>query len=201
MKHLLLILVLVFPCTSWSAQHSDDWCADAVDFAMRTAMYHGLGEKYVHMSKALNKQAIVFKQQYPSLSTEDMRQLIDQTFKQGWTHFGAAVAISRTCRKSDAKAPQHADYLTSGHSDEWCANAVDYGMTTAQNRAFGYTAKMLNKSVSQQPYFYKTMFPELSTADLLNLNQAVFTRKWSRFDAAHVISSACRVTDSSKSKL
>lgn len=201
MKRLLLLVILLLPCTSWSAPHSDDWCADAVDFAMRTAMYHGLGEKYVHMSKALDQQAVVFKQQYPSLSTEDMRALIERTFKQGWSHFGAAVAVSRDCRKSDATLPDDSDHLTSEHSDEWCADAVDYGMTTAQNRDFGYTAAMLDKSVSQQVYFYKTMFPELSTDDLLYLNRLVYSSKWSRFDAAHVISSSCRVIESQKSRL
>lgn len=187
------LLVLTGSGACRAAMHSDDWCADAVDFAMRTAEYRGLGRSHDVMQKDLHQQAIVFQQQYPALSEKDMSALIDDAFDKKWTHFTAAEAISHSCMAAPVPRPKHASLLSEGHTDEWCANAVDYAMFTAENRSVGYTPAMITKSVAQNGYYYHQFFPKLSAADLDELADAVYAGRWSRFTAARSVSLNCHV--------
>lgn len=90
-----------------------------------------------------------------------------------------------------ATTPLHA----APHSDDWCAEAVDYAMGAAQNREVGYTLEVLTGSVDRNAHDYRRMFPALSGDDMKRIAAQVFERGWSRFRAAQGIAESCEVVD------
>ena len=188
----LMVLLLAVCPTALAAAHSEEWCADAVDFSMQTAMYRELGRGHDRIDAQIDRDYIVLRQQYPSLSRDDMHGLAGSVFAARMSHFEAAQRVSKACDARGAAPVPTAD-LRAGHSDDWCATAVDFAMVTAQNRSFGYTHDMLLKSVKRNPYFYHVQFPELSQEQLQSLTNLVFREKWTRFGAASSVSKSCKV--------
>jgi hypothetical protein len=191
MMALLPLLGTLTPLPARATGHPENWCADAVDFAMRTAQYRGYGRTREYIAKSIEHDSDVFIQQYPDLKKADMQHIAGTVYKQGWTHFGAAAAISKSCKaKAEAQPPA---LLVADHSDEWCANAVDFAMGVAQNREMELTQVMISSSFDQNPTYYHMQFPELSKDDMLGITDAVYQRQWSRFHAAAAVSTSCKV--------
>ena len=188
---LLPALGTLAPLPARAADHPENWCADAVDFAKRTAQYRGYGRTREYIAKSIEHDSDVFIQQYPDLKKADMQHIAGTVYKQRWTHFGAAAAISKSCKaKAEAQPPA---LLVAEHSDEWCANAVDFAMGVAQNREMELTQVMISSSFDQNPSYYHMQFPELSKDDMLGITDAVYQRQWSRFHAAAAVSTSCKV--------
>ena len=188
---LLPLLGTLTPLPAGAADHPENWCADAVDFAMRTAQYRDLGRSHQYIAHSIERDSEVFTQQYPELSKTDMQHIAGTVYKQHWTHFGAAAAMSKSCKARSEEQPPA--LLVSDHSDEWCANAVDFAMGVAQNRELEFTREMIARSFDQNPVYYHEQYPELSKEDLLGITDAAYQRQWSRFHAAAVVSTSCKV--------
>ena len=196
-KVLSLLLCLaplaLLPLPSQAAQkHSEDWCADAVDFAMSTAEYRDLGRTHAAISKSITADAEVFHQQFPDLSTADMHRLADTVFAHHWSRFTAASETSKICRP--APEPEPAALLTAEHSDEWCANAVGFSMGVAQNRELEYTHEVMSASYDQNPSYYHMQYPELTREEMLGLTDEVYRRQWTRYAAAASVSGTCKAS-------
>lgn len=187
---LLALAMLSPPPARAAAGHSEEWCADAVDFAMHTAEYRDIGRDQQTSEANIKRDARVFHEQYPSLSTPDMLTIARAVYEKHWTHFGAASAMSKACpNQQDHEAPA---VLTQDHSDEWCANAVDFAMGVAQNRQLEYPQELIAGSFDQNPAYYHMQFPELSRDEMLGLTDAVYRKQWTRFGAAANVSGSCR---------
>lgn len=187
----LLLIGTLAPAPARAAGHPENWCADAVDFAMRTAQYRDLGRTRQYIAHSIERDGDVFTQQYPDLSKTDMQHIAGTVYERHWTHFGAAAAISRSCKaRAETQPPP---LLVSDHSDEWCANAVDFAMGVAQNRELEFTREMIANSFDQNPVYYHMQYPELTREDLLDITDAAFQRQWTRFHAAAAVSTACKV--------
>src|SRR3546814_12990981 len=89
---LLTAVVLATTPPVWAAPASDGYCADAVDFAMRTAERRVAGKTQDSILQSIRESPQVFKQQYPDLEENDMREMVLQVFTNGWTRFSAARA-------------------------------------------------------------------------------------------------------------
>ena len=198
MLTVLLATAMLLPRPALAAGgHSEEWCADAVDFAMRTAQYRDLGRDRATADTSISRDARVFHQQYPQLSTPDMHTIAQAVYEKHWTHFGAASAMSKACK---ARQPRELPaLLTLDHSDEWCANAVDFAMGVAQNRQMEFTQKMISSSFDQNPVYYHMQFPELNKDEMLGITDAVYRQQWTRFGAAATVGSTCRATLEQKS--
>ena len=187
---ILLATTMPAPARAATASHSEEWCADAVDFAMHTVEYRDLGRDQQTSQTNIKRDAKVFRQQYPSLSTPDMLTIARAVYQKHWTHFGSASAMSKACpSQQDHEVPT---VLTQDHSDEWCANAVDFAMGVAQNREMEYPQAQIAGSFDQNPTYYHMQFPELSKDEMLGLTDAVYRKQWTRFGAAAVVSGSCR---------
>lgn len=187
---ILLAALTLAPPARAAAGHSEDWCADAVDFAMHTVEYRDLGRDQKTSEGNIRRDARVFRQQYPSLSTPDMLIIARAVYQKHWTHFGAASAMSKACPSREDHEPP--TVLTQDHSDEWCANAVDFVMGVAQNRQLEYPQELIAGSFDQNPTYYHMQFPELSREEMLGLTDAVYRKQWTRFGAAANVSGSCR---------
>src|SRR3546814_8860863 len=84
---LLTAVVLATTPPVWAAPASDGYCADAVDFAMRTAERRVAGKTQDSILQSIRESPQVFKQQYPDLEENDMREMVLQVFTNGWTRF------------------------------------------------------------------------------------------------------------------
>lgn len=189
---LALLLGALLPQAAQAAGkgHDENWCADAVDFAMRTAEYRNYGRTREFADASIHKDQRVFRQQYPSLSERDMRGIAMSVYDKNWSHFGAASEMSKTCsRRAEKEVPA---VFSVDHSDEWCANAVDFAMGVAQNRELAFTKEMITGSFDQNPVYYSKQFPELSKDEMLGITEAAYQRRWTRFGAAASVTSACR---------
>ena len=194
----LLAMATLTPRTAVAAGgHSEEWCADAVDFAMRTAQYRDLGRDRGTADTSITRDARVFRQQYPQLSTPDMHTIAKAVYEKHWTHFGAASAMSKACKARRQK--ELPAVLTQDHSDEWCANAVDFAMGVAQNRQMEFSQQMISTSFDQNPVYYHMQFPELNKDEMLGITDAVYRQQWTRFGAAATVGSTCRATLEQKS--
>src|SRR3546814_5061587 len=83
---LLTAVVLATTPPVWAAPASDGYCADAVDFAMRTAERRVAGKTQDSILQSIRESPQVFKQQYPDLEENDMREMVLQVFKIGRAH-------------------------------------------------------------------------------------------------------------------
>jgi len=197
MLAILLAMTAALPRPALADGHSEEWCADAVDFAMRTAQYRDLGRSRDYAESSINRDARVFRQEYPQLSTAEMLTIAKAVYEKHWTHFGAASAMSKACKaRPQRELPA---VLTLDHSDEWCANAVDFAMGVAQNRQLEFTQAMISGSFDQNPTYYHMQFPELSRDEMLGITEAVYRQEWTRFSAAATVGSSCRATQEQKS--
>src|SRR3546814_12734094 len=64
---------------------------------MRTAERRVAGKTQDSILQSIRESPQVFKQQYPDLEENDMREMVLQVFTNGWTRFSAARATARTC--------------------------------------------------------------------------------------------------------
>ncbi len=147
-----------------------------------------------YIAKSIEHDSDVFIQQYPDLKKADMQHIAGTVYKQRWTHFGAAAAMSKTCKaKAEAQPPA---LLVADHSDEWCANAVDFAMGVAQNREMEFTQKMIARGFvrPQKPdVLPHAVSGAVEVEDMLGITDAVYQRQWTRFHAAAAVSTSCKV--------
>ncbi|NGY04493.1 hypothetical protein [Solimonas terrae] len=94
-----VIVTLALAPPLWAAQPSDGYCADAVDFAMRTAERRDAGKSQASIETSIRQSPEVFKQQYPDLEPADMQALVLQVFRNRWSRFGAARETARSCAR------------------------------------------------------------------------------------------------------
>jgi hypothetical protein len=73
---------------------------------------------------------------------------------------------------------------------------VDFAMGVAQNRELEFTQEMISRSFDQNPVYYHMQYPELDKEDLLALTDAAYRHQWTRFHAAAVVSTSCKVNPS-----
>ncbi|MDB5985433.1 MAG: hypothetical protein JWR16_486 [Nevskia sp.] len=83
--------------TPVAAAHSEDWCADSVDFAMRTAQRRDEGTQKPALAAEIHRYFPVFQQQYPTLVERDMQHLVDAVYQRHWSRFKAAIGASKAC--------------------------------------------------------------------------------------------------------
>lgn len=96
---MLIVAAVAMTPPAWAANYSDGYCADAVDFAMRTAERRVEGKTQVSIQTSIRESPRVFKQQYPDLEPADMQDLVSQVFQNHWSRFIAAQATARNCAK------------------------------------------------------------------------------------------------------
>ena len=77
------------------------------------------------------------------------------------------------------------------HDDEWCADAIDFAMGAAQNRALGYSLETINTSVEKDQLVLHKQVPALSPEDMRTIAASVFQNEWSRYAAANGMIAAC----------
>lgn len=185
-------MVACAPGALLAAQHSDAWCADAALYSLQSLGQH---DTHAAASHNIDTQFVSLQQQYPALSQQDLHRLTDTAFKHHLTPFGAARAAIQSCTAARKVKPAAytADYLAGTHSESWCAAALDFAIGTAGYRDMGQTQGMSQRSVKSSAHYYAQMYPELKQQDLLDLIHSVFAGKWSRFDAANAITTACKV--------
>ncbi|MDB5985432.1 MAG: hypothetical protein JWR16_485 [Nevskia sp.] len=101
---LLASLLGLTPLTLAAAQTSDEWCADAVDFAMGTAQNRALGYSLDTINSSVDNDALILHKQVPSLSADDMRNIAATVYQKEWTRYAAANGMIAACLVS-----QHSD--------------------------------------------------------------------------------------------
>ncbi|NGY04494.1 hypothetical protein [Solimonas terrae] len=84
-----------------------------------------------------------------------------------------------------------APMLCAAHSDDWCADAVDFAMGAAQNLELGYPLQIIVGSIDRDPSYYQRMFEQLSPDDLKQITTTVYEHRWSRFEAAQGMTETC----------
>ncbi len=80
-----------------AAPVTDAYCADMVDFAIRTAERRSQGKDQQELSTMVHESQKVFRQQYPDLEEADMQLLVRQVYEGKWTRFVAALSTIRSC--------------------------------------------------------------------------------------------------------
>ncbi len=88
-----------------AAPVTDAYCADMVDFAIRTAERRSQGKEQQELSTMVHDSQKVFKQQYPDLEEADMQLLVKQVYEGQWTRFIAARSTIRSCAVQLDAAP------------------------------------------------------------------------------------------------
>ncbi len=88
-----------------AAPVTDAYCADMVDFAIRTAERRSQGKAQQELSDSVHQSQTVFKQQYPDLEEPDMQLLVKQVYEGQWTRFVAARNTIRSCALQLDAAP------------------------------------------------------------------------------------------------
>lgn len=88
-----------------AAPVTDAYCADMVDFAIRTAERRSQGKDREELSTSVHESQPVFKQQYPDMEEPDMQLLVKQVYEGQWTRFVAARNTIRSCALQLDAAP------------------------------------------------------------------------------------------------
>ena len=90
---------VAFALPAAAQTRSDAACADAVDFAMRSAEHRAAGKSRDEISRSIHDSFPVFQQQYPDLDEAEMQRLLAQVFEHRWTRFVAARTTARDCAR------------------------------------------------------------------------------------------------------
>jgi hypothetical protein len=98
-------VLIILGVPAQAAPVSDAYCADRVDFAIRTAERRSQGKDQQELSTMVHESQKVFRQQYPDLEEADMQQLVRQVYEGQWTRFIAARNTIRSCAVQLDAAP------------------------------------------------------------------------------------------------
>lgn len=188
---LLLVMAVLMPAPIHAATHSDEWCADAVDFTLRTVERLEDGKSRDWITASISENYVVFQQQFPQLSESDMQALVSQVYRQKQSRFAAARATAQTCAEERTPAAMPPALPTLKGSESWCADAMDFAMGAAQNREFGYSLEMISTSVDRNPDYFRRLFEQLTPADLKQISSTAFAQQWTRFGAAEIMARSC----------
>ena len=112
---LLPLLGTLVPLPSVAADHPENWCADAVDFAMRTAQYRSYGRSQQYTAKSIEHDSDVFIQQYPDLSKADMQHIAGR-------ERAAAMPTELAQRKGGTAAEIEGDVEATAHREVGAAS-------------------------------------------------------------------------------
>lgn len=96
-RGLALLLMAAAPAIQ-AAAPSDDWCADAVDFAMGAAQNRELGYTLEVIAGSVDRNPSYYQRMFERLSAEDMKQIAATVYRMQWTRFGAAQGMTESCQ-------------------------------------------------------------------------------------------------------
>lgn len=78
--------------------HSDEWCGQAMDFAMGMAGYRDLGFPEKQMEASLHDDPLWLDEIFPALRTPDRVSLVRAVYTQKWSRYAAADALGHACK-------------------------------------------------------------------------------------------------------
>lgn len=84
-----------------AAPRSDDWCAEAVDYAMGAAQNREVGYTLEVLTSSVERNADDYRRMFPALSGDEMKQIASQVYANGWTRFRAAQGIAERCEVAE----------------------------------------------------------------------------------------------------
>lgn len=184
--------------SSQATENAEAQCADATLFALHAVREHQLGATYAAVNHDIDATDVTYKQLYPTLSIQHMHTLLHGITANHRSRFEAGKAAAAACKLSNSSklAAYTAPYLSTGHSDIWCAQALDYGIGMAGYREMGFPGTTVMRSVFIDPFTLQATFVPLKKKAMADLVQSVYTQKWSRGEAAVAIAAACVVDPS-----
>lgn len=100
------LLALSTPLASPAATVTDDWCADAVDFAMGAAQNRAMGYSLETIDASVDHDALTLRKQVPTLSADDMHGIAATVYQNEWTRYQAANGMIASCLASQHSAKQ-----------------------------------------------------------------------------------------------
>ncbi len=98
---LALSAVLVL-APAFAAPKSDDWCADAVDFAMGVAQNRESGYTLELITDSVERNPHDYRRMFRDLSGEQMKQIATQVYDREWSRFRAAQGVAESCEVAAA---------------------------------------------------------------------------------------------------
>ncbi len=98
---LALIAALALPA-AFAAPKSDDWCADAVDFAMGVAQNREAGYTLELITGSVERNPDDYRRMFRDLSGDEMKQIARQVYEKEWSRFRAAQGIAEGCETAAA---------------------------------------------------------------------------------------------------
>src|SRR3546814_4793595 len=104
-----MLSLLAMPAIA--GKHNDDWCADAVDFAMGAAQNMEIGYPLATIVGSIDRNPSYFQRMFETLSADDMKQITGTVYENGWSRFQAAQGMTESCEPEDRKSTR----LNSSH--------------------------------------------------------------------------------------
>ncbi|MDP9139418.1 MAG: hypothetical protein M3O62_01325 [Pseudomonadota bacterium] len=98
---LALLAALALPPAS-AAPKSDDWCADAVDFAMGVAQNREAGYTLELITGSVERNPDDYRRMFRDLSGYEMKQIAQQVYDKEWSRFRAAQGVAESCELAAA---------------------------------------------------------------------------------------------------
>ncbi len=99
-----LACALIMPMVAQAAPKSDDWCADAVDFAMGVAQNREAGYTLEQITGSVERSPADYRRMFRDLSGDEMKKIATQVYEKSWSRFRAAQGVAEDCEL--AAAPQ-----------------------------------------------------------------------------------------------
>lgn len=78
---------------------TDEWCADAVDYAMMAAMNRQLGYEHELISGSIDRNGYYLGLVVPHLKAEDMHGITDTVYDKQYSRFEAARYMIASCQE------------------------------------------------------------------------------------------------------
>ncbi len=98
---LVLLAALALP-PAFAAPKSDDWCADAVDFAMGVAQNRESGYTLELITGSVERNPDDYRRMFRDLSGDEMKQIARQVYDREWSRFRAAQGVAESCELAAA---------------------------------------------------------------------------------------------------
>lgn len=102
LARLALAVALIGPLTVQAAPRSDDWCADAVDFAMGVAQNREAGYTLELITSSVERNPTDYRRMFRDLSGDEMKTIATQVYEKSWSRFRAAQGIAENCELAAA---------------------------------------------------------------------------------------------------
>lgn len=96
------VAALLMPWSVQAATKSDDWCADAVDFAMGVAQNREAGYTLELITGSVERNPDDYRRMFRDLSGDEMKSIATQVYANEWTRFRAAQGVAENCEVAAA---------------------------------------------------------------------------------------------------